>query len=42
MSTTAREVLAAVHIVDGVHFSLDAARDEIATRVCEFMDMPKE
>jgi hypothetical protein len=41
MSTTAREALAAVHIVDGVHFSLDAP-DEIATRVCEFMDMPKE
>ena len=42
MSTTVREALAAVHIVDGLHFSLDAAPDEIATRVCQFMDMPKE
>ena len=33
---------AQVHIVDGGHFSLDAAAYEIATRVHEFMDMPKE
>jgi Protein of unknown function (DUF1348) len=33
---------AQVHIVDGGHFSLDTAPDEIAARVREFMDMPKE
>jgi hypothetical protein len=33
---------AQVHIVNGGHFSLDAAADEVAARVCEFMDMPKE
>jgi len=31
-----------VHIVDGSHFALDTAPDEIAARVREFMDMPKE
>ena len=31
-----------VHIVDGGHFSLDTAADEIAARVHEFIDMPKE
>ena len=31
-----------VHIVDGGHFSLDTAANEIAARVREFMDMPKE
>jgi hypothetical protein len=41
MSTTVREALDAVHIVDVVHFSLDAASVEIDTRACEFMDMPK-
>jgi len=33
---------AQVHVVDGGHFSLDTAPDEIAARVREFMDMPKE
>jgi len=33
---------AQVHIVDGGHFSLDTAANEIAARVREFMDMPKE
>jgi hypothetical protein len=33
---------AQVHIVDGGHFALDTAPDEIAARVREFMDMPKE
>jgi hypothetical protein len=33
---------AQVHIVDGGHFSLDTVPDEIAARVREFMDMPKE
>ena len=33
---------AQVHIVDGGHFSIDTAPDEIAARVREFMDMPKE
>jgi hypothetical protein len=33
---------AQVHIVDGGHFSLDTAAIEIAARVHEFMDMPKE
>jgi len=33
---------AQVHIVDGGHFSLDTAADEIAARAREFMDMPKE
>jgi hypothetical protein len=31
-----------VHIVGGGHFSLDTALNEIAARVNEFMDMPKE
>jgi hypothetical protein len=33
---------AQVHIVDAGHFALDTALDEIAARVREFMDMPKE
>jgi uncharacterized protein len=33
---------AQVHIVDGGHFSLDTAAYEIAARVYEFIDMPKE
>jgi hypothetical protein len=33
---------AQVHIVDGGHFSLDTAPDEIAARGRKFMDMPKE
>jgi hypothetical protein len=33
---------AQVHIVDGGHFSLDTDANEIAARVREFMDMPKE
>jgi hypothetical protein len=33
---------AQVHIVDGGHFSLDTAAYEIAARVCEFMEIPKE
>ena len=33
---------AQVHIVDGGHLFLDTAANEIATRVREFMDMPKE
>jgi Protein of unknown function (DUF1348) len=33
---------AQVHILDGGHFSLETAPDEIAARVREFMDMPKE
>jgi hypothetical protein len=33
---------AQVHIVDVGHFSLDTAANEIAARVREFMDMPKE
>jgi hypothetical protein len=33
---------AQVHIVDGGHFSLDTAANEIAARVRKFMDMPKE
>src|SRR5260370_21122138 len=33
---------AQVHIVDAGHFSLDTAANEIAARVREFMDMPKE
>jgi len=32
---------AQVHIVDGGHFSVDTAANEIAARVREFMDMPK-
>jgi len=33
---------AQVHIVDGGHLSLDTATNEIAARLREFMDMPKE
>jgi nuclear transport factor 2 (NTF2) superfamily protein len=33
---------AQVHIVDGGHFALDTAANEIAARVRVFMDMPKE
>lgn len=33
---------AQAHIVDGGHFSLDTAADEIAARAREFMNMPKE
>ena len=33
---------AQVHIVDGGHLSLDTAANEIAARVREFMEMPKE
>jgi nuclear transport factor 2 (NTF2) superfamily protein len=31
-----------VHVVDGGHFSLDTAANEIASRVREFMDFPKK
>jgi nuclear transport factor 2 (NTF2) superfamily protein len=33
---------AQVHVIDGGHFYLDTAANEIASRVREFMDMPKE
>ena len=33
---------AQIHVVDGGHFSLDTAANEIAARVREFMDMPEE